>query len=145
MKVLISGPRSSRTENRDLPWMHLTVDLEALPREGEHITLNSGGGYTVIRRMWWVTGPENEAYWASGEYEEDGKFEAVHLDVEPDGYRTETYTMDGARREGYLKGRQDAVRELHARITELEKAGLSKPEHVTATVLAWLAGQEEPA
>lgn len=139
MKVLITGPRSHLDDDRGLPYMHLTVDLDTLPREGEHITLNGGGGYTVVRRMWYVTSPENEAYWARGDYEENGEFEAVHLDVEPDGYRNETYTLDGARREGYLKGHQDAARELAGRLSELEKAGILDADVRMAVVLGWLA------
>jgi hypothetical protein len=147
MKVLISGPRRGLTEDRKFPHLHIEVDLEELPKKGETIILNSGSGYVVTDVMWWVDGPENEAYWTyDSDYETtEGKYQIAHVNVEPSDYRKQAYTMDAARREGYASGRAAATRELRQRLAAAERAGLTAPEMTMAAVLTWMAEQEGQA
>ena len=76
--------------------------MEELPKRGDVIILNSGGSYYVRNIMWWVDGPENDAYWSRTEdYEVEGQYQIVHIDVEPDN-RRECYgypARAGGRRE----------------------------------------------
>jgi hypothetical protein len=142
MRVLISGPRSRYDEDGKLSHLHIELDLEELPKKGETIILNSGGSYVVTDIMWWVNGPENEAYWSRGDYSTtEGRYQICHINVEPSDYRRQTYTMDGMRREGYEAGQKAAARELASRLLELAKAGeqFSTPQTQLAVVAGWLA------
>jgi hypothetical protein len=133
MKVIISGPR--RLPDRDLanPWphMHIELDLPYLPAVGEIIILNSGSSYVVRRRMWWVDGPENEAYWSwNGDYDTDeGRYQVAYLDVLPSEY-DEPFTPDKMLAEGIARGRE----EMAAEVKKLLDLAASAPGADTPTV-----------
>lgn len=139
MKAVITGPRSSMSDDLERGWMHIEIDLEELPRYGQTMILNSGGSYIVTDIMWWIDGPENDAYWShTADYNVQGQFQTVHVVVEPagpGGLRNSAYTMAGARREGQEQGKADAVRQLQGRLDELD----GMPDVVRlAVVTGWL-------
>lgn len=115
MKVVISGPRRLPRKDPGDPWphMHIELDLPVLPAVGEVIILNSGSSYVVRRRMWWVDGPENEAYWShDGDYStSEGRYQVAYLDVLPSGY-DEPFTYSKAIEEGETRGREQAAAEV---------------------------------
>lgn len=114
MKAVITGPRSGLTEKLTLPHMHIEVDLEELPKKGQVIILNGGGSYYVKDIMWWITGPENDAYWSRDQdYDVEGEFQTVHVTVEPDN-RPERYGYPAGVTAGTKAGRQAVLTELRA-------------------------------
>lgn len=108
MKAVITGLRSGLSApDFATGALHLDVDLEELPKPGEHIILNSGSAYVVESVMWWVQGPENDDYWAKGDYRETAEFEAVHVNVRPADIAGHDLYADGRAR-----GRRDAAADL---------------------------------
>jgi hypothetical protein len=142
MKVIISGPRRlpSRTDARD-PWphMHVELDMPELPAVGEHITLNSGSGFTVRHRIWYVEGPETEAYYAwDAPYDtSEGTFDVVYLDVLPDGY-DEPFTYDKAIDEGITRGHEQASTEVEQLLNLASSPGVDAASGL-AMLRAWCA------
>ncbi len=142
MKVVISGPRRlpSRDNPRD-PWphMHVKLDMPELPAVGEHITLNSGSGFTVRRRFFYVEGPETDEYYAwDAPYEtSEGTFDVVYLDVLPDGY-DEPFTYDKAIAEGTTRGHEQAAAEVE-KLLELAGSPGVDPASALAMLRAWCA------
>jgi hypothetical protein len=140
MKVIISGPRRlpSRDNPRD-PWPHLHVklDMAELPAVGEHITLNSGSGFTVRRRFFYVEGPETSAYygWDSDYDTDQGTFDVVYLDVLPDGY-DEPFTYDKAIAEGTVRGHEQAAAEVEKLLNLLARPSVD-PVSAIAALRAW--------
>jgi hypothetical protein len=142
MKVVISGPRRlpSRDDPRD-PWPHLHVELNMpeLPAVGEHITLNSGSGFTVRRRIWYVESPRTSAYYGWNSDYETGKgtFDRVYLDVLPDGY-DEPFTPDKMLAEGTVRGHEQASAEVE-KLLDLAAAPGVDPASALAMLRAWCA------
>jgi hypothetical protein len=134
MKAVITGPRRGLTSKLELPYLHLEVEYEDLPKVGETIIVNSGSSYTVKNIMWWVQGPENEDYWHfDGDYNAEARHEIVHIDVEPADMKG--HDLYG---EGKAAGRREAARDL-ARIVEIaRKAGDTT---VSAMTQGWLREQ----
>jgi hypothetical protein len=128
MKAIISGPRNlpDRTDPR-APWahMHVELDLPGVPAVGEHITLNSGSSYTVKRRMWYVEGPENEAYWGyHTDYDTaEGTYDTLYLDVLPSDY-DEPFTPDKMLAEGTERGREDLAAEIENMLRLADEPGV---------------------
>ena len=142
MKVIISGPRRlpSRIDPRD-PWphMHIELDLPALPAEGEHITLNGGGTFTVKRRSWYVESPENEAYfgWNSNYDTDEGRYDVVYLNVMPSDYDV-PFTPDKMQAEGIEIGREQAAAEVENLLDLAVTPGVD-PASALAMLRAWCA------
>jgi hypothetical protein len=137
MKTLITGPRSGLTDERELPWMHIELELEELPKRGDVIILNSGGSYYVKNIMWWVDGPENDAYWnRTQDYEVEGQYQVVHIDVEPDN-RREHYGYPAGLEDGKKQGGETFLAELRSMV------GLAKSAGGLDLVDAWLSKHEQ--
>ena len=123
MKAVITGPRSGLDEDLNLPYMHIELDLEELPKRGDVIILNSGGSYYVKNIMWWVDGPENEAYWSmKGDYNVEGQYQVVHIDVEPDN-RPDRYGYPAGLEEGKKRGGEVYLGELRNMLELARSAG----------------------
>jgi hypothetical protein len=142
MRVIISGPRRlpSRDNPRD-PWphMHVELDMPELPAVGEHITLNSGSGFTVRRRIFYVEGPETDKYygWDSPYDTDQGTFDVVYLDVLPDGY-DEPFTYDKAIAEGTVRGHEQAAAEVEKLLALSSSPGVDA-NSALAMLRAWCA------
>lgn len=135
MKALITGPRSrSSAPDHELPYLHLEVELEELPKVGETIIVNDGNSVVVNSIMWWVDGPDTpEAYsFNGGTYEGAAVQKVVHVNVLPPDWPSDHPYDAGkkaGRREaaqalgellGYLRAVADA-KVLHAAVTEWVK------------------------
>jgi hypothetical protein len=142
MKVVITGPRSGLTDELELPWMHITMDLEQLPKEGQVFILNSGGSYYVKDIMWWVDAPENEAYWSrTQDYEVEGQYQIVHINVEPDN-RRERYGYPAGVEDGKMQGSDEAVAELRRLVDLVKSSGVHDGVNV---IDAWVSKHEQDA
>ena len=139
MKVLITGPRSGLTDELELPWMHIELELEELPKRGDVIILNSGGSYYVKNIMWWVDGPENDAYWSrTQDYRVKGQYQIVHIDVEPDN-RRERYGYPAGLADGKKRGGEEFFAELRSLVDLSQSAGIGDGLRLIDT---WLAEKE---
>jgi hypothetical protein len=136
-RLVIAGPRARHhlLDGPTLPWMELDVIASGVPAEGEVIILNGGGSYVVERRMWFVNGPENSAYWGKGDYRELADIEAVHVDVRPD----DLAPID-RRAEGVIAGRRACVEDLAAALKFTE--GLDG-DALRAVLASWIKRETE--
>jgi hypothetical protein len=139
MKAVISGPRSNLTADLHLPFMHIELELEELPKRGDVIILNSGSPYYVTNIMWWVDGPENEAYWSHGDYRTDaGRYQVVHITVEPDN-RRKNYGYPAGLEDGKVQGGDQFLTELRELVCLAQDAGI---EGGLTIIDTWLARKE---
>lgn len=143
MKAVITGPRHRLTaENLEFSWMHIELDLEELPKRGDVIILNSGSSYYVTNIMWWVDGPENDAYWSqTGDYEVEGRYQVVHIDVQPDD-RREYYGYPAGLEDGRKRGGEEFFAELRNLIELAEAANITRDGAGMKVISAWLAVKE---
>lgn len=123
MKAVITGPRSGLTEDLKLPHMHIEVDLEELPKPGEVIIVNSGSSYYVKYVMWWIDGPENEAYWSrTQDYDVQGSYQIAHIVVDTDN-RRERWGYPAGVEDGRKQGGEEFLAELRKLVDLASSAG----------------------
>ena len=130
------------TADLEMGWMHIELNLEELPKVGEIIILNDGSSYYVTNVMWWVDGPQNEAYWARGDYRTDeGRFQTVNISVEPDN-RRERYGYPAGIEDGKIQGADEFIVQLREQVNLLNHATSGQAGVAMGLIEAWLIQRE---